>query len=522
MKLINTWKNHIPSWLLLVLSGILMTVSFPPFNLYGVVWIALVPFFAMMKDERNLWKGFLSGFFLGFIHVLTTMYWVSVSIYTYGSIPALGTAALTLGLILILSLYWGGFGLILTILNGRGSIWLMPFFLIFIEFFKRILFTGFPWNLLGTALPPYLTISQIVDITGIYGLSFLICFVNLFIFRSFIRYFKGEFFPLFREGLTVLLVLASVYGYGLMRTAGMQKRIKKWKELQVCLIQPDINQALKWTQPWIKKGLEKYLRMSETALKGFHPDLMVWPESAVTFYFNEEPGLTEEIRVLTRQNRFDLILGATSYTREEEKMIYHNCAFVMSKTGKLLDEYDKVHLVPFGEYIPLRKWLPFAKNIVGTEEDFTPGTQLNPLKTSCGLVGATICFEGIFPSLSRKLVQRGAILLTNLTNDAWFGKSSGPYQHLRISAYRAVENRIYFIRATGTGISAIIDPLGHTIAAIPLQTEGIIRGIVRKREGPETLYTRYGNIFLYFCVIFSGLILTGMGIKELFDKQRRL
>lgn len=518
MEIMTAWKNRLPAWFLLVLSGILLTVSFPPFNLYGFVWIALVPFFVAMAGERSPRKGFLYGFFLGFIHVSTTMYWVSVSIYTYGSIPAFGTAVLTLGLILILSLYWGLFGLILAILNGYETVWLIPFFTVFIEFLKGVLFTGFPWNLLGTALPPYLAISQIADITGVYGLSFLICFVNFFVFRFLVRYFKGEIALILREGVIVFLVLALVYGYGLIRVAGIQQRIKRWKKLRVCVVQPDINQALKWTQPWVKKGLDKYLRMSETALKGFQPDLIVWPESSVTFYFNEEPGLTEKIQALTRQNHFDLVLGATAYKKGEEKTIYHNCAFVISKAGKLLDEYDKVHLVPFGEYIPLRGWLPFAKNIVGTEEDFTPGRQLNPLKTSCGLVGATICFEGIFPALSRELVRRGAILLVNLTNDAWFGKSSGPYQHLRMSTYRAVENRVYFVRATGTGVSAVINPLGHIVATIPLQTAGTIRGVVRKREGPETFYTRHGDIFLFFCVIFSVFILIGMGIKKLFGK----
>jgi apolipoprotein N-acyltransferase len=507
-------KGRTPAWLLIVLSGILLTVSFPPFNLYGFIWVALVPYFFAMEGEYSLKKGFVSGFFLGFVHIATTMYWVSVSIYTYGSIPAAGTAALTIGLILILSLYWGLFGFFLAILNTLEAIWMIPFFVVFIEFLKGILFTGFPWNLMGAALPPHLVISQIADIIGVYGLSFIICFVNLFIFRFTGRYLKKEAPGILREGIIVFLVLVSAYGYGLVRIAEIQQRVKAWKKIRVCVIQPDIDQALKWTQPWVKKGLKRYLQMSDKASKGFHPDLMVWPESAVTFYLNEEPGLTKEIRRSAAQNRFDLILGATAYEKRGKKTIFHNCAFIFSKAGELIDKYDKIHLVPFGEYIPLRKWLPFAKNIVGTEEDFTPGRRFEPLRSSSGPVGTTICFEGIFPSLARKLVRKGAILLVNLTNDAWFGRSSGPYQHLRMSAYRTVENRIYLVRATGTGISAIIDPLGHVLAEIPLQTEGFIRGIVRKREGPETFYTRNGDVFLVFCVVFSVVALIGMGLKK--------
>ena len=497
-------------WAMIVLSGGLLTLSFPPIGLYGLVWISLVPFFILLHRETSYRKGFLAGFFMGLMNVLSTMYWISVSVYCYGGIPLWGAAALTLLFVLYLSLYWGLTGFIFVFMERRKCLYLFPFAAVLVEYIRGLPLTRFPWGGVEMAIPPHLAIAQIVDVTGIYGLGFLIILVNFVIYRVWFDIRERRIASAVKQGGLAIIVFSFVWAYGFFRIPEILRGIPSWTKMKVCLVQPDIDQLVKWRKSWKVKGLKRYIIMSETAAKGYYPDLIVWPEAAVTFYINEEPDLFQRVQQLVRDCHFMLIFGAPSNERVSDKTSFHNSAYLLSKKGGIVDRYDKVRLVPFGEYVPMRRWIPFAKNIVGTEEDFTPGRALKPLKSGKGPIGVTICFEGIFPEISRTLVRRGALLLINLTNDAWFGRTSGPYQHLRLSAYRSVEERIYLIRSTGTGVSAIIDPTGRILARIPLQTEGFIRATVRLRRGPLTFYARYGDIFVSFCAIFTLIVLAGV------------
>ncbi len=509
-------KKVLTEWALISLAGVLLTLSFPPFHLYGFIWIALIPFFMLLEGERSLRKGFLIGFSVGVIHVSSTMYWISISVYRYGGLPLWGAAALTLLFILYLSLYWGLMGITFVFLQREKSSYLFPFAVALIEYVRGLPLIRFPWGGLEMALPPHLALSQIVDITGIYGLGSLICLVNYLIFRVWREAKAKRTAPALKQLLLILLVLTAAWLYGYRKIPATLREISTWKKVKVCLVQPDIDQSVKWKKSWQVKGLERYIRISEEAVKGFRPTLVVWPEAALTFYIRHAPVLFKQVVNLVRRDRFDLIFGATSFDLSpvSGKAIYHNSAYLLSKQGKILGRYDKIRLVPFGEYIPLRRWLPFAKNIVGTEEDFTPGKAPVPLASDIGPIGTTICFEGIFPDLSRALVRHGARLLVNITNDAWFGRSSGPYQHLRLSAYRAVEERTYLIRSTGTGISAIVGPTGRVLVRMPLQTQGFIRGIVRLREGPPSFYERFGNLFLILCAVFILIALLKETLSE--------
>ena len=512
-------KKFLREWVLIALTGTLLTVSFPPIGYYGFIWLALIPFFILLHRQRSLRKGFLSGFFVGIIHVSTTMYWISVSVYRYGGLPLWGAAALTLLFILYLSLYWGLMGCTYVFLDRWKCAYLFPFAATLIEYIRGLPLIRFPWGGIEMALPPHLILSQIVDITGIYGLGFLIYLVNYLIFRIWLDSREKRNATAFTQLILLCLLMISVWGYGYTRIPKVLKDIRAWRTMKVCLVQPDIDQSVKWKPSWELKGLKRYLHISGQAVSGFQPDLVVWPEAALTFYIQNEPNLFQRVADLARRDHFMLIFGATSYDVTAGKTIYHNSAYLLSRNGKILGRYDKIRLVPFGEYVPMRRWLPFAKNIVGTEEDFTPGKTIRPLESRLGPIGVTICFEGIFPDLSRTLVRHGARLLVNITNDAWFGRTAGPYQHYRLSAYRAVEERCYLIRATGTGISGIIGPTGRTLVKMPLQSEGFIRGVVRLRQGPPTFYERYGNLFLLLCLLFMAgilikVILSGMKKKE--------
>ncbi len=501
-------RRLLPTGFMIVVSGGLLTLSFPPFLYYFFVWVALVPLFFALERETGFKNGFVIGFLFGVVHVATTMYWIYVSVHRYGGLPVWGSGALTLSLIFYLSIYWGLAGLSFSFLKNVKRLWLFPFVMVLIEYVKGIPLIRFPWGGVEMALPPTLPISQIVDVFGVYGLGFMITLVNFLIFQAIRDLQEKRTLLVFREVFLLVLIFVGCQAYGTLRIKQVAREMQGWKKLRVCVVQPDINQSDKWKPAWRAKGLERYLKMSRRAAMGFHPNLVVWPEASVTFYLNEEPKLTDKIRELTKEGKFSLIFGATSYMLGVGKTVYHNSAFLMSPEGKIVDRYDKTRLVPFGEYVPLRNLFPFIKNIVGAEEDFSPGKTLRPLASRVGLVGATICFEGIFPEISRELVRKGAVLLVNLTNDGWFGRSAGPYQHLRLSAYRAVEERTYLVRSTGTGISAIVSPLGRVLVRIPLQAEGFMRAVVRLRSGALTIYARYGDIFVVFCLVLS-LILGG-------------
>jgi len=502
-------RDYLAMLFMIVLSGGLLTLSFPPIGLYGLVWVSLVPFFQLLHGETSYRKGFIIGFLMGFVHVSTTMYWISVSVYKYGGIPMWGTAIITFSFIFYLCLYWGLTGFIFVFLKEIRILWLFPFLAAVIEYIRGYPLLHFPWGGVEMALPPHLAISQIVDITGIYGLGFLIYVVNLIVYRLWCHFREKRISSAVREAVLSVLLISIAWIYGAVKIHEVQREASHWKKVKVCLVQPDIDQSVKWKKSWEVKGLDLYVKMSKMGAGEFRTNMVVWPEAAVTFYINEEPGLFRRVLQMVRRDHFMLIFGATSYEKKNDKTIYHNSAYLISKEGEIEDRYDKVRLVPFGEYVPFRRWLPFAKNIVGTEEDFTPGKRLKPLKSEFGPIGTTICFEGIFPEISRKLVRMGSVFLVNMTNDAWFGRTSGPYQHLRLSAYRAVENRVYLVRSTGTGISAIVDPVGKILARIPLGVRGFARGIVRLREGRNTFYTRHGDIFVIFCAVFALVVLTG-------------
>ena len=235
-------KRVFPAGFLIILSGILLTLSFPPIGLYGLVWIALIPFLASLRRLSTVRQGFLAGFLLGLVHVSTTMYWISVSVYRYGGLPLWGAGALTLLFILYLSLYWGVLGGVFVAFRRMGCPALFPFAAVLVEYLRGLPLIRFPWGGVEMALPPYLAVSQIVDITGIYGLGFLIYFTNDVLYRVGIDLKERRVLKAVRQGILVLLLLASVWSYGLIRIARVRQTVSAWRPMKVCVIQPDIDQ----------------------------------------------------------------------------------------------------------------------------------------------------------------------------------------------------------------------------------------------------------------------------------------
>jgi apolipoprotein N-acyltransferase len=336
----------------------------------------------------------------------------------------------------------------------------------------------------------------------VYGLSFLIVLANvvlLLIIKGAVM--RGHSVYPAKSAALLLLLLVLTLGYGFMRL----NSVEKGAPLKVALIQGNIPQDVKWDPAFQESTIAVYERLTRESCAG-GVDLVVWPESAIPFYFQDDPKYASRIKRVAVDVKSFMVTGSPAYDNEGGSIKFRNSAYLLSPKGEVRGRSDKIHLVPFGEYVPLATLLPFVHKLVVGIGDFSPGAGTFPLSIGKGKIGILVCFEGIFPELSRGYVQAGSRLLVNITNDAWYGRSSAPYQHLSMTVFRAVENRVPLVRAANTGITAIIDSRGHIRGMTQLFKEAYLTGEVRLGEG-ETIYTRYGDIFARLCLALSAVII---------------
>jgi apolipoprotein N-acyltransferase len=296
-------------------------------------------------------------------------------------------------------------------------------------------------------------------------------------------------------------------GYGFYRL----KTPERGDTLRVALTQGNIPQDIKWDPAFQEATIAVYERLSRQACAG-GSDLVVWPESAAPFYLQDDVKYAGRIKSLAAELKTCMVVGSPAFEMDKQRTRYLNSAFLLAPDGEILGRSDKMHLVPFGEYVPLARFLPFVNKLVAGIGDFSPGAALTPLETGKGKIGVLICFEGIFPELSRDYVRAGSRLLVNITNDAWFGRSSAPYQHLSMTVFRAVENRVPLVRAANTGITSIIDSRGHIRSMTQIFKEACISGEVRLGE-KVTLYTRVGDLFALICLA-GALLITVLSFRK--------
>jgi apolipoprotein N-acyltransferase len=269
-------------------------------------------------------------------------------------------------------------------------------------------------------------------------------------------------------------------------------------KIKVAIIQGNIDQAKKWDPAFQRTSTEKYIRLS-LSTKKYQPDLVVWPETATPFYFLHNAELSKMVKKGIHDTGTDFLIGSPSFNLRDNRVEYYNSAYLIGPEGNVYGRYDKAHLVPFGEYVPFKKWLPFIDKMVEGVGDFMPGIKGKTIKWGDYRLGVQICYEIIFPHLSRAMIINHASLLVNITNDAWYGRSSAPNQHFSMAVFRAVENRRSIIRSANTGISGFIDPSGKIIAATPLFEEAAITRSVPIFE-EMTVYSRFGDLFAMACL----------------------
>ncbi|MDY6973006.1 MAG: apolipoprotein N-acyltransferase [Thermodesulfobacteriota bacterium] len=509
--------------LLAVLSGFLLTGSFPPGKLEWVSWFALVPLLKGLEGERP--KGaFKLGLIAGAAHYLTLMWWIVLVLGHYGNLNIYFSLGPFLLLCIYLALYPAFFSSLIPCLKGsRFAPLFMACLWVGLEYVRARLLTGFPWCLLGYTQYKHLHLIQVADLFGVYGLSFLIVFSNAIVYcLLFKRHvavdsFLGKGFQKSQVAMAVFMLGGTIaYGHYCLSEFRVKKESRQC--LRAAVIQGNIDQSVKWDPAYQDETLAIYKRLTRSTY-GFEPELIVWPETSVPFFFQNDPKFSPEVFSLVKESGATLIFGSPAYRQLAGMTRYYNRAYMIAPDGQPPQYYDKVHLVPFGEYVPLKKYLSFVNRLVPAAGDFEPGDKIVTLDRDVLRMGVLVCFEAIFPELARTHKMLGANLLVNITNDAWFGRTSAPYQHLSMAVFRAVENRTPLIRAANTGFSAFILPQGEIAFSSALFSQQTLNACIDISSAPPTFYARTGDLFPCALLLISFIkIISYLWTKRHADK----
>jgi apolipoprotein N-acyltransferase len=367
---------------------------------------------------------------------------------------------------------------------------------------------GFPWGLLGYAPSPRLALIQIAAWTGVYGVSALLVLVN-----------AGLAWALLartRAAAVVALAVAGGAVGGALAVGAARAGEPGAERVPVVLAQGNIDQAIKWDRAFQRQTLEIYAGLTRAGGPGSR--LVVWPEAAVPAYLLYEPRILRGVMDLSAEVGAPILVGALDAVRDGRTTRYLNSAFLVSGRA-VADRYDKMHLVPFGEYVPLKRLLFFVEAIAVEIGDFTPGPRPVVFPLGGAPFGTVICYEVVFPELFRRFVAQGARFMVNITNDAWFGDSGGPLQHLAMVPLRAVENGVAVARAANTGVSALVHPSGRIDPRVGLGQRGVLRVDVPLRAG-QTFYTRFGDVFAYLMSAVTAAALAARAAAPWWRRQR--
>ncbi len=497
--------------LAVLLSGLMLALALPKFNLTVLLWGALIPLLWVLDGVRGR-RAFLWGLLHGLAQNLVMLYWIVYVTVIYGKLPLpIGFVVLVL-LAGYLSLYRGAWAWLYTWGRDRGlaGTWWGPVLWVSLEFLQTYLFTGFPWMLLGYGFHQSPSLLQVVDLTGVYGLSALIVLWNIGLYELLHGWEAGRL--RWRPAAAALLCLAAVLGYGWFRLPAVQQQMAQSPSLSVAVVQGNIEQGVKWDPAYQQETIKIYRELTVHS-RSQAPQLVVWPETAAPFFFLRDQKLSPLVTAVAQESGGYLLFGSPAFESGPDGESFFNRAYLLAQDGTIVGYYDKAHLVPYGEYVPLRRFFPFIGKMVPMVGDFVEGPVGRVLNLPEANLGTLICFESIFPYLSRAMVANGADLLVNITNDAWFGRTSAPYQHLAMSVTRAVENRVSLARAANTGISALARPDGSILWQSELYTATAHTGSLPLLAG-GSFYTRHGDLFAWFCVGLAVLGLLGGAVMR--------
>ncbi len=522
-------SSFLPAWLALG-TGFLLFLTFPgAVGLWPVAWVALVPLLLAIRNV-SVGRAARLGLLAGMIHYATLLYWIVIVLGRYGNLPLW----VSVPAMLLLALYMSSYLALFCALINRAwkqkevlVVWLGPFLWVGLDFLRSFLFSGFPWQDLAYSQYKALFLIQTADLTGHFGVTFHIVLVNTITALLFVLWRDNRVVA--QSSLSVLMTqrirqawrygllsglcfMLAVMTYNLLRYRQISGVIEVSPKMEIALVQGNVEQDQKWSPAMRLKTIEIYTELSTQALKqkGKFPDLFVWPETALPFLVNDNPYFNRLKTQFILKERTWLLSGAPFYEKKDigkngqkkGEFSSYNSAFLLTPGGEISARYDKQHLVPFGEYVPFSKFLHLPGPLVENIGNFSSGKPTRPLSCKSAEIGVLICFESIFPELARDWTSRGANLLVNITNDAWFGRSSAPWQHLSMAVFRALENRRSLARSANTGVSTLIDPLGRTTETSPLFQPFYLVAEASLLE-VKTIFVSLGHYFGLLCFLVS-------------------
>jgi apolipoprotein N-acyltransferase len=487
---------------LAVLSGALLALSFPRFGHPACAWVALTPLLvALAWPVPRPRRAFALGLVTGAVYFTGTMYWTPDVLTTFGGIP-LALAVFAGGLLIAyLALFPALFAWLTARLCGAvgpSGLLLAPAFWVATELLRRWVLGGFPWVLLGYSQANVPSVIQTASLAGVYGVSALVCAVAVALALA----WRGQGRVRLVAPAAVAALTAALVLWGSVRI-GRGELTRQGTPVRVGLAQGNIPQTEKWDAGQAARILNVYLDLTRAAARD-GASLVVWPESSTPFLYEYDLVGRHAMQDVARTANVSLLFGSDQFEFGPPRRIF-NSAFLVTPSGQTAAVYRKMHLVPFGEYVPLKRLLFFVGPIVESMSDFSPGEEAVVMPLGPHRLSTAICYEVVYPDLVAEFVARGSQLLTTITNDAWYGTTSAPYQHFWQAAVRAVEQGRYLVRAANTGISGIVDPYGRVVAMTPIFERRVMVGEVRYLDA-RTVYARTGDAFAYACAFLALLV----------------
>ncbi len=471
--------------------------------------IALAPLWVAVSGWRgragvlpgaSFRRGFGLGLITGIVHFAGTVYWTGDTVRTFGGLPlpvAVVTAFLLVFYMALFVAFAAGVTGVLVRRLGWAGLLLGPAAWVGFEYLRGQLFGGFPWIPLGNTMVTLLPVAQLASLGGVYLLSLFVALINAGLAVAIVT--AGRLQRNAAVATIALLVVASVWGGQRLAANSL---VEQGTPVTVGLVQANIPQQDKWNPERAGDIVDRYLSLTRDAVSR-GAEVVIWPESATPFYFDEEPAGQAVVRGLVRSTGAPLLFG-TDEVEHGETTRFFNSAFMLDSAGATAAVYRKMHLVPFGEYVPFKNLLFFVGPLVESVSDFSPGERVTMLPVLGHMMSTAICYEVTYPELMREAVRQGSELLTTITNDAWYGESSAPFQHFEMAAMRAIEQGRYLVRAANTGITGIVDPYGRVLARTPLGETTVVVGEARFVQA-RTLYATMGDRVAHAAVVLTAL-----------------
>jgi apolipoprotein N-acyltransferase len=508
----STVRERLRPAVLGALFVLLYPLGMPGYDLPGLPFVCLAPLLALAAGSRDARQAAYRCFLAGTAASLLLYYWIAYTVAVKGNLGWAAGVSSAVAVSAYLGVYvsvsgwaahrlerrWGEAGLLFFPLAWTG-----------LEYLRSVLLSGFPWMLLGYGLSGSLFLRQAADLAGVYGLGFLLALCAVFLYGVLRRLETGD--PrraLARAGAAAAVpAFLLVYGQARVGTAPAGTG----EAVRVGIAQGGIDQSVKWDPAYQQETVDIYRRLTREAVsKG--AQVVVWPETAAPFFYGWEREMSRQIDNTAAESGAPLVFGAPWFepgggegpaARADR---YYNSVFLLGADGVPRARYDKKHLVPFGEYVPMRKILFFVSKLTEAGEgDFSSGTGSSLFPVGGEKAGISVCYEAVFPGIIGNSVREGATFLVNVTNDAWFGDTVAPRQHLAMARMRSVEFRRPLVRAANAGISAVVDARGELSASLGLFRQGVVEAPVRPARG-LTPYAKSGDTFAVTCTIISCLI----------------